>query len=106
MRILLNIGLFSCLLSFVCLNKKVEVLNYAQLQKQAENKTNDTLYVVNFWATWCKPCVQEMPFFEEAATKFSLQKVKVIYVSLNSLKELPAVEKHIETKNIQTECFF
>ncbi len=105
MKILLNIGLLSCLLSFVCLSKKVEVVNYTQLQKQAESKTNDTLYVVNFWATWCKPCVQEMPFFEEAASKFSSQKVKIIYVSLNSLKELPAVEKHIEAKNIQNHVF-
>jgi thiol-disulfide isomerase/thioredoxin len=105
MRILFNIGLISCLLSFVCLNKKVEVINFAQLQEQAESKTNDTLYVVNFWATWCKPCVQEMPFFEETATKFSSQKVKIIYMSLNSLKELPTVEKHIETKNIQNRVF-
>jgi len=105
MRILLNIGLITCLLSFVCLKRKVEVVNFIQLQKQAESKTNDTLYVVNFWATWCKPCVQEMPFFEEAATKFSSQKVKVIYVSLNSLKELPAVEKYTETKNIQNWMF-
>jgi thiol-disulfide isomerase/thioredoxin len=101
MKSLLNIALITSLLSFVYMGTKVEVVNYSQLQKQAENKTNDTLYIVNFWATWCKPCVQEMPFFEEAATKFSSQKVKVIYVSLNSLKELSTVEKHIETKNIQ-----
>jgi thiol-disulfide isomerase/thioredoxin len=105
MKILLNIGLISCLLSFVYLNKKVEVVNFAQLQMQAESKTNDTLYILNFWATWCKPCVQEMPFFEEAATKFSSHKVKIIYVSLNSLKELPVVEKHIETKSIQNRVF-
>ena len=101
MKNTLAIVLLSLLLSFVWMYKKVDVLNFAQLQKQTENKKNDTLYVVNYWATWCMPCVKEMPFFEEAAAKFSTQKVKVVFVSLNSPKELANVEKFTETKNIQ-----
>jgi thiol-disulfide isomerase/thioredoxin len=91
------------LLSFVCMQQKIEVVTFAQLQNHIEDKKSDTLYVVNFWATWCKPCVQEMPFFEEAAKNFATQKVKVIYVSLNSAKELAGVEKFIQSKNIQNK---
>ena len=29
------------------------------------NQKNDTLYVINFWATWCVPCVKELPIFEK-----------------------------------------
>ena len=33
-----------------------EVINLTQLQHKIQ-LNNDTLYVVNFWATWCKPCI-------------------------------------------------
>ena len=34
-------------------------------------KENDTTYVINFWATWCRPCIKEMPYFEEINKKYS-----------------------------------
>jgi thiol-disulfide isomerase/thioredoxin len=50
-------------------------------------KENDTLYVVNFWATWCAPCVKELPYFEAFSKENSNQKVKVILVSLDFEKQ-------------------
>ena len=99
----ISLALFLVVLACSCvwLNKRVEVVTYDQLQKQAKIKQNDTLYVINFWATWCAPCVKEIPFFEEASKKFSADKVKIIYVSLNSVKELSKVENFTITKNIQ-----
>lgn len=47
------------------------------------HKEDDTLRIVNFWATWCKPCVQELPAFEQVANEFSDKKMKVIFVSLD-----------------------
>ncbi|MCO6489062.1 MAG: redoxin domain-containing protein [Phaeodactylibacter sp.] len=44
---------------------------------------NDTTYVINFWATWCKPCVEELPHFEELTRACEGQKVRVILVSLD-----------------------
>ncbi|MCB0581128.1 MAG: TlpA family protein disulfide reductase [Phaeodactylibacter sp.] len=44
---------------------------------------NDTTYVVNFWATWCKPCVEELPYFEELTRAYEGQAVRVILVSLD-----------------------
>lgn len=44
---------------------------------------NDTTYVVNFWATWCSPCVKEIGYFEELHRKAGDSKLKVILVSLD-----------------------
>ena len=44
---------------------------------------NDTTYVVNFWATWCSPCVKEIGYFEELHRQFVSANVKVILVSLD-----------------------
>ena len=44
---------------------------------------NDTTYVINFWATWCKPCVAELPFFIELADQEWETPVAVILVSLD-----------------------
>jgi thiol-disulfide isomerase/thioredoxin len=47
---------------------------------------NDTTYVINFWATWCAPCIKELPYFEKLNSEN--ESVKVILVSLDSKKDL------------------
>lgn len=49
---------------------------------------NDTTYIVNFWATWCKPCVEELPYFEKAFRAYEDKPVKFIMVSLDFKKQL------------------
>ena len=90
------------ILSIFLITQKVDLVNLPQLQSRVQ-QNNDTLYVVNFWATWCKPCIEEMPYFESAQQRFNTSKVKVIFVSLNSAKELSSVQKFIAQKNIQSE---
>lgn len=50
------------------------------------NRKNDTVYVVNFWATWCVPCVEELPHFEKLNASYKESKVKVLLVSLDMHK--------------------
>jgi thiol-disulfide isomerase/thioredoxin len=92
------------LVSAVLAPNKVGILTFEELEKSTL-KNNDTLYVVNFWATWCRPCVTEMPFFFETAKKNADQKVKVVFASLNSLKEMETVQKFTDTRNILQPVF-
>jgi thiol-disulfide isomerase/thioredoxin len=54
------------------------------------SQKNDTIYVVNFWATFCKPCVAELPNFLAITKKYKTQKVKLILVSLDLPSYYPA----------------
>jgi len=47
------------------------------------NRQNDTIYVINFWATWCTPCVKEFPHFEKLALENSSKKVKVLMINMD-----------------------
>jgi thiol-disulfide isomerase/thioredoxin len=44
---------------------------------------NDTTYVINFWATWCAPCIKELPYLEAYSQEMQAEKVRVILVSLD-----------------------
>jgi len=58
---------------------------YAAAEK-AIVQDDSTIYVINFWATWCAPCVKELPSFEKL--HLENKSVKVILVSLDSKKDL------------------
>lgn len=65
---------------------------------------NDTTYIINFWATWCKPCVEELPYFEDIHTKYSDASVKVILVSLDFKKQIEKkLLPFIAARNLQPE---
>lgn len=67
-------------------------------------KNNDSTYVINFWATWCKPCIKELPYFEKINTEYADDKVKVILVSLDfpDLLEKQVIP-FIESRGIQSQ---
>ena len=62
--------------------EKISVLDFDGL-KPLLHQQNDTVYVVNFWATWCKPCVEELPAFNQAAERLEGQPVQFLFVSLD-----------------------
>lgn len=68
------------------------------------NYENDTTYVINFWATWCKPCVEELPYFETLHEKYKDEKVKVILVSLDFAKKLKTqLVPFVKERNLQSD---
>jgi len=50
--------------------------------------------LLNFWATWCKPCTTEMPAMQEAFDQ--LQDQGLVVLAVNELEDLPKVKAHIQ----------
>jgi len=50
------------------------------------HQKDEYIYVVNFWATWCVPCVKELPYFDQLQEKYASQKVHVLLVSIDFSK--------------------
>ncbi len=59
----------------------------------------DTTYVINLWATWCKPCVEELPYFNAVDSALAGTAVRVILLSLDAQSRwetalLPFLQAH------------
>ena len=68
------------------------------------NKKDDNVYVINFWATWCAPCVKELPYFEQLNKNYKSQNVEVILVSLDFPKQYQKkLMPFIKQKNLQSK---
>lgn len=67
--------------------QRVELVKFERLQ-QLLTQSSDTTYVINFWATWCKPCVTELPTFEQINQQYAGQKVRVLLVSMDFAKDM------------------
>ena len=62
--------------------QEIEYLKVPELEQILNNRDNK-LYVVNFWATWCSPCVSELPAFEKISGEYNKDKVRFILISLD-----------------------
>ena len=81
----------------------VKTVTYNELKPLLEKEDGKT-YIINFWATWCAPCVKELPYFEKIKEEYADNNVEVLLVSLDFPKQ---VEKKlipfINKKKLQSE---
>jgi len=83
--------LFLCITLFIFFDASGQSIKKYKIEQLVEriNKAGDTVLIVNFWATWCKPCIEELPYFHELARKYKDQKIKLLLVSLDFPKDYP-----------------
>lgn len=81
----------------------VKVIKYEELFEMIK-KPSDQLIAVNFWATWCGPCVEEMPHFVEVSEQYKDNpNFKILFVSMDRVKQLDKVKKFIVDYKINAE---
>jgi thiol-disulfide isomerase/thioredoxin len=83
---------------------KAEIIKLTQLQEHIQAKT-DHIKVINFWATWCAPCIKEMPLFEELNATRSDVKVTLVSMDLDLDPNPDKVYRFIDRRKIKSQVF-
>jgi thiol-disulfide isomerase/thioredoxin len=61
-------------------------------------KESKTPLIVNFWATFCVPCLQEIPYFQEIASQYKSNDVSLVFVSLDMKEAYPVKVNNMAKK--------
>ena len=74
--------------------------------QQALSQWQGKVVVINFWATWCVPCVKELPNFEKLNDEYKNENLKVLLVNLDYKSKLnSSVLPFIKKNRIKNEVF-
>jgi len=80
----MNKFIFSTLLIFIFCSASAQTIPKWKLKDlQAAIKNADKPTIFNFWATICKPCVEEIPYFQQLTKKYDSAGVQLVLVSLD-----------------------
>ncbi len=87
-------------------SSKIDIVNFDQLEP-LYTKSDNVLYVVNFWATWCAPCVKELPHFMEVNKKYKQNpNFKMILVSLDDSQRVDdSVKQFVSNMQLDAELY-
>lgn len=77
---------------------QTKVIKFAALEAIMKKK-DGPIQVINFWATWCGPCVKELPMFEQLTTT----NTKVTLINLDFVEKLDKVDAFVARKSMKSE---
>ncbi|MFT5913579.1 MAG: thiol-disulfide isomerase/thioredoxin [Flammeovirgaceae bacterium] len=86
-NIFVFLGIFCLSFLLSCGSSQVEVVQFTAIENLI-NSESENVQVINFWATWCGPCVKELPSFEKANEKFAEKGVNFTLVSIDFVEDL------------------
>ena len=86
-------------------SEPVKLVKPEQYRARVVAAKKGRVVLVNFWATWCDPCREEMPALVSAAKGFSAKDVAVALVSTDSLKKTADVQKFLASGKIPFVCW-
>lgn len=80
--------------------QKATIVKFDALQ-QILDADADEIQVINFWATWCAPCVKELPLLEKLNDQGN-EKIKITLICLDFADKVDKVNQFMFRKNIQS----
>ena len=98
-KIILVLGV--CLLTQLSMAQKAELVSLEKLKTIIAGKEKP-IQVINFWATWCAPCVKELPLLEKLNQERSDVKVTLVSMDMDLDPNPEKVHKFVSRKNIQS----
>jgi len=85
--------------------KKVEKINFININNKTINlnKFKNSLIIINFWATWCAPCIEEMPSLDrlQVNTTFNNLQVIPINVGRENVEKSKNFYKKLKIENLE-----
>jgi peroxiredoxin len=83
----------------------LDKISPADLKKLLQNRGTDEILFVNFWATWCAPCVEEFPAIEKMVRWFDQRQVEFVTVSINNTDEQSLVLRMLKKQHAYNKNF-
>jgi thiol-disulfide isomerase/thioredoxin len=83
----------------------VDLISVDQLKTLRANANTDKLLLINFWATWCGPCVEEFPELQRMVQMYANRQVQIVTVSINSPDEKKLVLGFLEKVHATSKSY-
>jgi len=83
----------------------VKLVKPEQYRSRVVAPKKGRVLLVNFWATWCDPCREEMPALVSAAKGFPSRDVAVVLVSTDTPKTASAVPRFLSQRRVPFVCW-
>lgn len=93
--------LFACSTAAIA-QDQAKIVKLPELQELISSK-GDKIKVINFWATWCAPCVKEMPLFEKLGQERQDVQVTLVSMDLDLDPDPAKVYKFVTRKKLQSQ---
>jgi thiol-disulfide isomerase/thioredoxin len=93
--------LFVLLLISFAGSAQPKIVKLAEIEKILKT-SSDQIQVVNFWATWCGPCIKEMPLIEKFGQENNDVRVTLVSLDLDLDANPEKVYKFVERKGIKS----
>ena len=84
--------------------QEIQSYSFNSLDQKIQHDSQQHTILVNFWATWCKPCIKELPYFEALSADMQEKNLKILLVSLDM--EKTRAEKYAQKKQLKSEVLY